>query len=388
MRLLEVTNLSYFYYIKKYRNIKIIMISNFLLKKNKIFPITKLLKIVLSISIICQIIIVTYNHLSGYHVLNGFGNFFIRLFRGTSYSFIAGLLIAIPDLYIIKLMNNFFGWNRKIILRILLQLAFTIVIAVIISTIVTIFANYMSRYEEPFKYVLLYNALIYSVVNIIIMAILEATIFFTENDLAKQKTEKLQREFSQVKFEMLKNQINPHFLFNSLNVLSGLIEKDPIKAQLFLDEFSHIYRYVLETIEKPIVTLNDEIRFVRSYIYLQQIRYGNALELTINLPASIMKFQMPPLSLQVVLENAIKHNIIQKEKPLHIHITYDDGWLSIKNNIQEKLSSGFSSGLGQKNLVKRYAMICKNTPIFNIEINRYIVKLPLINNDYDESCNN
>ena len=255
------------------------------------------------------------------------------------------------------------------------------------SVLITLFANLIKAYTEDLTTVLIYNALIYAVVNIILMIILEAWLFFIESDKAKTKAETLEKELTQIRFEVLKNQINPHFMFNSLNVLSGLIDKDVAKAQLFIDEFSHIYRYVLETIEKTVVSLNEELGFVRSYIFLQQIRYGEALIVNINLPADILHLLMPPLSLQVVLENAVKHNIIDSSKPLQIDISNEKEWLIIRNNIQLKISRGVSTGLGQKNMVKRYAMICENTPEFVVKTNHYIVRLPLIKSDNNESNN-
>jgi LytS/YehU family sensor histidine kinase len=241
--------------------------------------------------------------------------------------------------------------------------------------------NWIDAYDQKLHSVLITNALIFSVVNIILMTILEALIFFNDSKESKIKAENLEKELSQIKFEVLKNQINPHFMFNSLNVLSGLIENDVAKAQQFIDEFSMIYRYVLETIEKPVVSLNEELGFVRSYIFLQQIRYGEDLLMEVNIPAHLLNLYLPPLSLQIVLENAIKHNVISTSKPLKIEIFHDQSWLSVRNNIQAKISSAYSSGLGQKNMIKRYSMISDKIPEFIVEATHYLVKLPLLENE-------
>ena len=364
------------------------MISKVLNKLNQLFPLKKLLKLILVIAVGVQVIVITYNHLSGFYHLSGMTHFFIRLLRGVSLSIVAGFMITLPDLFAIKFLNRSFPWTKKVFRRIILQFVITIILAFLVSVIITLFANLIKSYTEDLTTVLIYNALIYAVVNIILMIILEAWLFFVESDKAKTKAENLEKELTQIRFEVLKNQINPHFMFNSLNVLSGLIDKDVAKAQLFIDEFSHIYRYVLETIEKTVVSLNEELGFVRSYIFLQRIRYGEALIVNINLPANILHLLMPPLSLQVVLENAVKHNIIDSLKPLQIDISYEKEWLIIRNNIQLKISTGVSTGLGQKNMVKRYTMICKNIPEFLVKTNHYIVKLPLIKSEYNESHNN
>jgi PAS domain S-box-containing protein len=195
---------------------------------------------------------------------------------------------------------------------------------------------------------------------------------------------KVQKENLQSQFEILRQQINPHFLFNSLNVLSGLISKDASQAQLFIDEFSHIYRYVLETMEQPVSTLRKELDFMRSYLYLQQMRHGEDLTWTVNIPAGLLDMVLPPLSLQVVLENALKHNIVNEAKPLQIEIFAKDKTLMVKNRLQPKISKGISTGLGLKNLVKRYALISNLVPIFTIENNHYVATLPLINIENDE----
>lgn len=202
---------------------------------------------------------------------------------------------------------------------------------------------------------------------------------------ANTKLLQVQKENLQSQFEVLKQQVNPHFLFNSLNVLSSLINKDAAKAQLFIDEFSQIYRYVLETIEKTVVTLGKELIFARSYIFLQQIRYGENLVFVVNLPSDLLGQYMPPLSLQVVLENAIKHNIVNESHMLNITIVHDGSWLVVSNNIQPKITMGKTTGLGQKNLIKRYSLISETVPSFQVINNQYVVRLPLLNPESDES---
>jgi sensor histidine kinase YesM len=347
-------------------------------KIQDIFPFVRLLKFLIGLAISIQVIVITYNHFSGYYVLDGFEHFLLRLFRGTLLGLAAGFLIVYPDLFIIQHLSNIAPWSKKILKRIFIQIGFSVLIAVIVSTAITFFANWLNPYTENFTGVLINNALIYSVVNILVMAIMEGWNYFNESRQAKQKAETLQEELAQIKFEVLKSQINPHFMFNSLNVLSGLINKDTRKAQQFIDEFSHIYRYVLETIEQPVTTLGKELDFMRSYLFLQQIRYGKNLTFSVNIPSEFLRFVLPPLSLQVVLENAIKHNIVNELKPLGIEIYNDKNVLVVKNNIQPKISSGMSTGLGLKNLVKRYTLICKLEPEFYVDASHYIAKLPLI----------
>lgn len=355
---------------------------------HRLLSFKKLLVLLLSISAGIQIIIITYNNLSGYYVLDGVQHFIQRLLSGTLRSLLSSFLISYPDLFMIQYLNKKYPWGKSILKRIPVQLGFTVLIASLIAVLFTAFSNWIQAYtDDNIASVFITNILIFAVINIILVPVFEALIFFTESDRAKQKSDHLQEELSQIKFEVLKSQINPHFMFNSLNVLSVLINKDVKKAQQFIDEFSQIYRYVLETIEQPVATVGKELDFTRSYLFLQKIRYGNDLSYTINIPADFMDLLLPPLSLQVVLENVTKHNIVNETKPLQIEIYNEGFYLVIKNNIQPKISKGVSTGLGLKNLVKRYAMISDKEPLFLVETNHYIAKLPLINPGNDERIN-
>ena len=353
------------------------------------FPFNRLLKFLIGLAIGVQLVVILYNHISGYYILDGYVHFFMRLLRGSLLSLLAGFLIAYPDLFVIQYMNRIAPWGKNIFKRIPLQVGLTVIIATIIATFITLFANWIKAYtDHEVVSIVISNVLIYIVVNIVVMAIFEGWILFIERARAKEIADSLQTELSQIKFEVLKSQINPHFLFNSLNVLSGLINKDVKKAQQFIDEFSMIYRYVLETIEQPVATLGKELEFMRSYLFLQQIRYGENLTYSVNITADLMEMFLPPLSLQVVLENAMKHNIINELKPLHIEITDEALTLIVKNNIQPKISKGISTGLGLKNLIKRYALISALVPEFKVETNHYIAKLPLIGIENHEHTNN
>jgi len=201
----------------------------------------------------------------------------------------------------------------------------------------------------------------------------------TNNQLLKAQEENLRSQI-----EILKQQLNPHFLFNSLNVLSGLINVDVNKAQQFIDEFALVYRYVLETIEQPVTPLKKEMDFMHSYLFLQQIRYGENLRFSVNIASGLLEKVIPPLSLQVILENAIKHNIVNETMPLRIDISSEEEFLVVKNNLQPKISAPVSTGLGLKNLVKRYALITDREPSFKVENGHYIARIPLIDTESEE----
>jgi len=193
-----------------------------------------------------------------------------------------------------------------------------------------------------------------------------------------EKNEELKRENLLAKYEALKNQVNPHFLFNSLNTLSGVVEQKPEMATEFIKKLSDIYRYVLEQNDKELVSIHDELKFVEDYIFLSQMRFGKGLIFN----SHIMKdqnFHVAPLAIQMLVENAIKHNIILDDMPLKIEMESENGFVIVRNNLQKKktIISG-KEPLGLENLIKRYAYL-SGAPVEVIESDgKFIIKLPII----------
>ena len=195
------------------------------------------------------------------------------------------------------------------------------------------------------------------------------------------ESEQLKKVTLQSRLDGLKDQVNPHFLFNSLNSLSSLISEDPKMASKFLDEMSKVYRYLLRNNEEGLTTLTAELQFVRSYFHLLKTRYGDGIDIRINVDAACMNAQIPPLTLQLLIENAVKHNVILKEQPLQIEIVaINDGRLLVKNCLQPKVVKLPSTKIGLNNIKSKYKLL--NQP--EIEIREtgkeFIVTVPLINN--------
>lgn len=342
------------------------------------FSFRKLARLMAILAMLIQIVIISYNHFNGYYTLDGTLDFVVRLIYSSVFTFLGGLLLAYPDLFLIHYLNRRYPWKTKPFVRVGLETLMVVFFGVVISSIITLAAHAINAYSDNLISVLWVNALITAVVNILLATALEGIVFFGESEDARNREEQLRQELGQLKYEVLKNQINPHFMFNSLNVLSGLIDSDTKQAQKFVDEFSRVYRYVLETIEKPVVTLAEELDFIRSYMFLQKIRYGGNLAYSIHTSSEVTQDYLPPLSLQLVVENAIKHNVINNAHPLLIEIFADAENLKVRNNIKAKVSAVKSTGIGQKNLIKRYAMIWHKRPEFKVETGHYLVILPLI----------
>jgi PAS domain S-box-containing protein len=197
---------------------------------------------------------------------------------------------------------------------------------------------------------------------------------------------KVQKENLQSQFEVLKQQVNPHFLFNSLNVLTSLIKVDPDLAESFTERLSKVYRYVLENKEKELVCLSTEMEFLNAYLFLLEIRFRKKLFVEIKINMSYYDYQILPIAIQLVIENAIKHNTFSKAEPLRIEIFVDDRQrLNIVNNLNLRESKFVSTGVGLENINRRYALVSDRKPEFVKTSEYFIAKLPLIKAEKNES---
>ncbi|QCR24133.1 sensor histidine kinase [Pontibacter sp. SGAir0037] len=189
--------------------------------------------------------------------------------------------------------------------------------------------------------------------------------------------ERLEKENIASQYESLKAQVNPHFLFNSLNVLTSLVETDQKQAVRFIRKLSEVYRYVLDSRQKEIVPLLEELHFLESYIYLQKIRHGEALQVQNDIPldASLM---VVPLALQMLIENAIKHNMALEEEPLQVHLYIENDYLVVQNNLQERRIREESTGMGLPNIESRYSYLTNNKVQIIATSQEFTVKLPLL----------
>ncbi len=215
------------------------------------------------------------------------------------------------------------------------------------------------------------------VISVVISLFLTARSFlFSWRDLAVEH-EKLKVESMASRFASLKAQVNPHFLFNSLNVLSGLVYQDADLSAQFIKKLSEVYRYVLDRQEEELVSLSEELEFVASVVFLQKIRFGENLKVSIDISAN-EAYYVPPVALQMLLENAIKHNAITTEKPLEIQLKTEGDYLVVSNTLQPKMTMKDSLGIGLENIRRRYGFLT-NKPVEVIPTDgAFIVKLPLI----------
>ena len=265
------------------------------------------------------------------------------------------------------------------------ELLITSINAGIIASIIYLSFLFFLEFPEASTSDIFDHVLISMLINVVMVSILEGIYLLrlwkqsiVESEKHKTEAEKWQKANIQTKYESLKNQVNPHFLFNSLSVLSSLIPKSQEKAVEFVAHFSKIYRYVLENRDKTAIELGEELEFIRSYIFLQKIRYGKRLWVNINIDPEKIHDLVLPISMQLLVENAIKHNEISDSKPLTITIQTSDGYLEVINNLQKIHTQEKSTMIGLTNIRERYELVTDQPTEFTIRKDTYIARLPLL----------
>ncbi|HIC31984.1 MAG TPA: histidine kinase [Flavobacteriaceae bacterium] len=215
-------------------------------------------------------------------------------------------------------------------------------------------------------------------ISVVITAIFYTVYYIKSKQDTKVKEQKVIAGTASAKFDALKNQLDPHFLFNSLNVLTSLIEENPDKAQQFTTSLSKVYRYVLEQKNKELVTVDEELKFAKTYMSLLKNRFEDSIVFEIPEQSQNPESKVVPLSLQLLLENAVKHNIVTSSKPLHIKIFESNGSLVVENNLQPKQILKKSSGVGLANIRQRYQLLTNRKVIINQKANSFAVALPML----------
>lgn len=215
-------------------------------------------------------------------------------------------------------------------------------------------------------------------ITLIISLFFHAVYYYKELQKTKVKEQKVIAGAASAKFDALKNQLDPHFLFNSLNVLTSLIEENPDSAQKFTTSLSKVYRYVLEQKNKELVTVDEELKFAKTYMSLLKMRFEDSIIFEIPDEASNPDSKVVPLSLQLLLENAVKHNMVTSNKPLHIKIYEDGNHLVVMNNLQPKQIVKKSSGVGLENIKQRYELLTERKVYINQRDKDFAVAIPML----------
>lgn len=303
---------------------------------------------------------------------------------GEVFAYLAILILSLVFIasafsLLVKRFNKSIPWNEFFYKRLFINSSLVVVVSVVLGLVFgTLIHEFMGN-ELPQNVVYIRTTLFLFITSALVMGLVELRYISEEKKELEILTQKLEKENIETLYNSLKNQVNPHFLFNSLSVLSSLIHIDTEKADEFIQHFSKIYRYALELNDEKLVTLGQELNFIESYLFLQKIRLGKSLNVEYQIDLNDKEYLLPPMSLQIVVENVLKHNIISKSNPMTIEIKTTDENLIIKNKLSPKENVENSTGIGLENIKKRYEFLKSNTPKFITENGYYSSLLPLIN---------
>lgn len=209
-------------------------------------------------------------------------------------------------------------------------------------------------------------------------AIYEIVYFMNELRHSVEEKEMLKRESLSAQLNALRTQVNPHFLFNNLNTLSAIITEDPPLAVDFVQQLSKVYRHILEVKDEKSISLKDELAVLKAYAFLLKTRFGHNLDIDIDVADEKMQKRIVPLSLQLLMENAIKHNIVSADKPLKIEVFAENGSLVVRNNLQRKNQLHESTGIGLENIRNRYKLLSDKIVTVTENGNVFTVSIPLL----------
>lgn len=240
--------------------------------------------------------------------------------------------------------------------------------------------GWLQMSKEPFHWNNVLRFVLVCVIAVIVFTLIYEILFLSkERELDTKIVVQLDRERSQAELQALQNEMDPHFIFNSLNTLNHLILNDPQKAHLYNNKLAQVYKYFLINKNRELISLNNELEFIDDYFYLLQLRHDNKLQLESRFENDLDGTMMiPPCSLQVLIENAIKHNEFSSENPLLIAIVMNGKYLKVINNIRPKPYAINSTHIGLKNLSSRYKLLCNKDIVIESSKDTFTVKLPLI----------
>jgi sensor histidine kinase YesM len=299
------------------------------------------------------------------------------------YSFLLSSFLSGGIGFIIGKADKHFPWLdapfSRLVFDILVVTAYTFIVSFALATVFSIFVWDNFKFEEIGWEDLAASTKLPIGIALVITLFLTSRSFLMEWRQAAIVAEQMRSERLAWQYQSLKDQLNPHFLFNSLNVLSNLVYENPDQANAFIEKLSKIYRYVLDVQYEEIVPLDQELAFAKNYLELQELRFGTKLSYVIKVNESV-KYALPPLTLQLLLENAIKHNTATKDKPLIISITQENNQLKVTNTFNPRATEPEESGIGLKNIKERYGFLTDREVVIEKNEALFEVNLPLLTN--------
>ena len=297
------------------------------------------------------------------------------------YTMLYGLVLYFSNAFYFIYLDKVFEVERFTKRRVIIGFLGSFVISIVAIFLLRIVEDVLIEGESLEAFLqneTLANYLVTTIITFFVTLAFHAFFFYKAYQENKVNQQKIIAGTASAQFESLKNQIDPHFLFNSLNVLSSLIEENPENAQKFTTSLSKIYRYVLEQKDKELVSVAEELTFAKTYMNLLKMRFENSITFEIPEGFDNEEAKVVPLSLQLLLENCIKHNVVSEAKPLHIKISIENGQLVVTNNLQKKEILSDRKGVGLQNIVNRYGILTKRKVLVEENEKEFKVFLPIL----------
>jgi len=297
------------------------------------------------------------------------------------YTMMYATVLTIINSFFFDYINTKIDWKKNASYRILIGAVGSIILTMAGIFVVRMVIRILIEGNDWETFIASERAIYYVVallITVVCSIFFHAVYFYKALQEKKVKEHKIIAGTASAKFDALKNQLDPHFLFNSLNVLTSLIEEDPNQAQNFTTALSKVYRYVLEQKNKDLVSVDEELEFARTYVKLLKMRFEDSIRFEIPDTSQFPEGKIVPLSLQLLLENAVKHNVVSANKPLSIKVYEENGTLVVKNNLQEKQVVKKSSGVGLRNIQQRYQLLTSRQVDIHKTSDHFGVKLPIL----------
>ncbi len=298
-----------------------------------------------------------------------------------SYYFLYSIVLTLVNYSFFSYLNNKVVWKNYNKYRLLIGAFGSIILTMLTVFCIRLITQMYFQGESWEIFIKGEKGIFYAIcliITIFFSVLSHAIHFYKISQNKKVKEQKIIAGTAAAKFDALKNQLDPHFLFNSLNVLTSLIEEDPYQAQKFTTSLSKVYRYVLEQKNKDLVLVDEELQFAKTYVRLLKMRFEDSIVFDVPDKCSNAEAKIVPLSLQLLLENAVKHNIVTSAKPLRIDVYEENGMLMVVNNLQEKQVVKKSSGVGLKNIQERYKILSDKKVVITKKATEFIVALPIL----------
>jgi two-component system LytT family sensor kinase len=312
--------------------------------------------------------------IAGGQIFVNFSSYVTSIF----YGFILGWTIWKGNQVISYFLEKILSWEKNpsstFLYRILAAVIYTAIDIVVCNYLIYTYVYRINIFDDLRRFSI--YAIMTFGIAMLVTTIIYLNHFFKSWRESLIQREKFKQEALSMQYETLKSYVNPHFLFNSLSVLSSLVEKDIAKSQEFIKQLSDIYRYVLEQKDKELVPLETEFTFISSYINLHRIRHGENLK--VDIKVDDRSGQVIPLSMQILLENAFKHNIISEEDPLDVKIWREGSYIIVQNKVNTRKTINEPGGIGLDTIGKRYSFFTSKPMIVNHDNGLFTVKLPVL----------